>query len=191
MLTTWRRTKEPTEEPVTLTQAKAHLNLDHTSDDTLVALQIQMARATLEEDTGRAFCEQEWELICDAWPDGGILELPRATPLISVDEIAYVDDAGAAQTLDLTDLIIDAAAEPGQVDFAAIDLPAIADYSRITISYTVGVAAADLSPIVKAAVLLLVGHYYANREAVVVANLQALTVPEGIGRLFHLLRIPR
>lgn len=188
MLITWRRITEPTQEPVTLDQAKQHLYVDHNLDDDLINFYIQTARAVFEEDTARAFCTQQWSATLAAWPQR--LELPRATPLVSVDAIAYTAPDGANHTLDLTHLIIDPT-EPALIDFSAISLPPIRTNSRITITYTCGQPPENLPPLIKHAILLLVAHYYANREAVQMENVQALAVPETIQRLQHLLRIPR
>src|SRR5262245_51885551 len=103
----------PTVEPITLTEAKAHLRVDHTADDTLIAMYIAAARTDCEEWTARAFVAQTWELVLDEFPDDEIL-LPRP-PLQSVESIKYDDADGLEQTLATTEYAVDDASQPGWV----------------------------------------------------------------------------
>ena len=52
----------PAIEPVTLAEAKAHLKVDTTDDDTLITSLIAAARARAEWHTRRAFITQGWML---------------------------------------------------------------------------------------------------------------------------------
>jgi len=65
----------PAAEPVTLADAKAHLKVDSTDDDALIASLITAARARAEWHTGRALVTQSWTLWLDAWPQRGIIEI--------------------------------------------------------------------------------------------------------------------
>ena len=63
-------TEAPSEQPVTLSQLKDHLNLGSTfdSDDTLLTLQIEAATSWAEQFTGRKFIDQELTMFLDDWP---------------------------------------------------------------------------------------------------------------------------
>lgn len=101
-------------EPLDLDEAKAHLKVDHTDEDTLIDLYVKMARRYCEEVSRRAFCTQTWEMTLDAWPAGAVVELPYP-PLQSVESISYVDSDDSAHTLSAADYGVDTDSEPGRV----------------------------------------------------------------------------
>ena len=61
------RATEPANEPVTLTQAKAHLRIDTSSEDTLIASLITAARVWCEEYLDRTLCYTQWTLRTDSF----------------------------------------------------------------------------------------------------------------------------
>lgn len=65
----------------------------------------------VEHKTGRALIEQTWSVTMDAFPIGAI-RLPMAR-LASVDYVQFYDVAGALQTLDPQDYLVDTKSEPG------------------------------------------------------------------------------
>lgn len=86
--------------PVTLSEAKAHLRVDHEIEDALIAGFIEAAVAYLDGwhgVLGRAIVTQTWELVLPAFPSCGI-RLPLG-PVSSVESIAYLDADGESQTL--------------------------------------------------------------------------------------------
>jgi len=77
----------PSVEPVTLDQAKLHLRVDSSDDNTLITALITTARQLAERETKRAFITQTWELHLDrALPE---VEIPKP-PLQSVDSIKAI-----------------------------------------------------------------------------------------------------
>ena len=86
----------PTEEPITLAEAKAHLRVEHNADDVLITALIVAARQAAESHTGRALVSQQWRLTLEDWQDS--IELPNP-PLISVEAITYLDSLAVRQTL--------------------------------------------------------------------------------------------
>lgn len=59
---------QPTNEPVTITQAKNFLRIDDTDDDLLVLALIQAAREACEVFTGRSFCNKGYLMTLDSFP---------------------------------------------------------------------------------------------------------------------------
>lgn len=124
----------PSIEPVTVAEAKAHLNIASsvTDDDSLIASYIKAARRHGENITRRAFVATTFELVLDEFPGsfvvrelGGYgcrpqsiyrehIELPRP-PLQSVTSIKYLDASGTEQTLDASRYVVDTGSEPGRV----------------------------------------------------------------------------
>lgn len=87
---------EPASEPVTLTEVKAHLVIEHTGDDTLLAALVTAARKHVEFRTGRAIVRQKWRLTRDCFADAIDLHRP---PVISIDSVNYTDTDGIARVV--------------------------------------------------------------------------------------------
>lgn len=180
----------PIVEPITLDEARLHLRLDADSsghpDDTLVEGLISAAREWAEAFTGEVYAVTGYELRLDAFEDE--ITLP-VTPARAVTAITYVDADGADQTLtqdayqlsaDPFDPILTAATTDGWPDGA----------TDVRITFTAGYQPeADSSglpfvrAIARAAMLLVIGHLYANREDTTTAALE--TIPMGAKSLLR------
>lgn len=82
---------------VSLIDAKTHLRVDSSDDDTLITSLIKAATEVAEQFTGRAIMPQTWQLTLDSFPDA--LQLTRV-PVASVSSLQYTDSVGTLQTLD-------------------------------------------------------------------------------------------
>lgn len=158
----------PSAEPVTLAQAKAHLRVTASDEDTLITTLTKAARAHIEAACAVRFAARTGVTAkCDSFDD--LSRLPEA-PVTSITSIAYLDATGASQTLassvyELRADGLDAALvlKPDQV------WPAIQAGSRITVTAAVGFATAP-DDIVHA-ILMLTAHFYDNRATVSVGNI--------------------
>ena len=92
---TLTRIAAPVAEPVTLSEAKAHLRVSDTAEDTLITGLIKAAREEVEETTGLALITQDWRLYLDCWPPSGIVRL-RRNPVQSVIQVTVYDGSGNA-----------------------------------------------------------------------------------------------
>jgi len=156
---------EPTEEPVTRTEVKAHLRIDTTDDNTLLDTLISAARHYAENFTRRAFVTQTLVLRMDAFPATDI-ELPRA-PAASVTSIAYIDTDGATQTWAAENYTVDVNTKPARIvlayDKSYPDTRTV--INAVTVTYVAGYGDATTVPQgIKLAIKSLVGHWYENRE---------------------------
>lgn len=171
------RISGPASEPVTLAEAKLHLRVDDdlTADDDLIRDLIAAAREFCEETLGRALVLQTWKLSLDYFHSWEI-RLPRP-PLSSVTEIKYVDSgSGVLTVLSPTLYDVDAASRPGRITPTwAGYWPAVRRHpNAVQITYTAGVADVTATPrCVKQAMLLLIGHWYVNREEVVTGTISS------------------
>jgi uncharacterized phiE125 gp8 family phage protein len=154
------RTVAPATEPVTLTEAKAHLYVDGTADDTLITALIVAAREQAELFTRRSFVTQTWQALLDNFPVGGI-NLPYG-PLASVSSIAYLDDNGDSQTLSTDVYAVDTVGQRVHLKYDQVWPTTRNIENAITITYVTGYTVVPQS--IKAAVLLLVGEMFKNRE---------------------------
>lgn len=89
----------PAAEPLSLIQAKAHLRVDFTDDDSLISALITASRQAIEERTGICFVRQSWAFSFQNWFEWEF-NIPRAYPLSSVDSVVYWDVNDTQQTLD-------------------------------------------------------------------------------------------
>ncbi len=170
----------PASEPVTTSEAKSHLRVDVSDDDTLIDGLVAAARQAFEEINGRSLFTTTWKLILDGWPDGETIVLPRP-PLQSVSSIAYTDTQGNTTVWDAANYVVETMRTPGRVYLAygaSWPSAALRPASPITITYVSGWATVGAIPQrYKQAILLLVGHWYENRENVVVSGAIPKSIP--------------
>lgn len=156
----------PASEPVTTAEAKAHLRVTHSSEDTLIAALITAARQHVESVTRRALINQTWDLSLDYFPDIIYLQKGR---LQSVSSITYVDTDGTTQTLSSSLYTVDTKREPGRVIPAyGESWPSTRDHINcVTVRFVAGYGAnaSDVPQALKSAILLLIGQLFENREA--------------------------
>jgi uncharacterized phiE125 gp8 family phage protein len=167
------RTVAPQTTPVSLTEAKAHLRVevDVTEDDTLITSLIQAATDHLDGWAGilgRALVTQSWRQdFCD-WPACRILRLPF--PDVTDATVKYFDEENASQDVADDMIAVLADARGSFIRFSdAFPYPSLRDDrgDRVQVTLTAGYGDATKVPsAIKAAILLLVGNWYANREAV-------------------------
>lgn len=182
----------PSEEPITLAEAKAHLRVDGTDENDYITSLITVARLACELEARRAFVEQTFDLFLDCWPDSECgIKVPRP-PLQSVTSLSYTDYAGNVTALVAnTDYVVDTNSEPGRI------LPAYGKFwptallhpgGAIKVRFVAGYGIAeDVPDIYKHAIKLTIGHFFENREDVVVqAGLSAVKLPLGVAHLLGL-----
>ena len=164
----------PAEAPVSLGEAKAHLNVDHDDDDTLITSLVGAAVAHLDGHAGvlgRCLVNQQWRQDYRDWHWFHRLPFPD----VSAVTVKYQDADNQEQTVSsaLYELIEDA--RGALVSFRDVfTKPGLYDdmIAPVNITLTAGFGAADDVPqALKQAILLLVGHWYENREAVNIGNI--------------------
>lgn len=173
---------EPAEEPVTLDEIKAQTRVDIDDDDDLLTAQAIAAREMCELRARRAFVTQTLAITLDAWPRNRVIQLPRP-PLQSVTSVTYIDEDGDSGTLSSDAYIVDTAR--GRITLkAAYNWPTavLRAAAAITVTFVAGYGhPVDVPERYKAAIKLLVAHWYENREAVMIgAGLAATPLPEGV-----------
>ena len=152
---------------VTLAEAKAHLKVEVSDDDTLITAMIGAATDAAEQMTGRAVMLQTWRLTLDAFPCA--LALTRI-PVASVTSLIYSDSAGASQLLAPGLYALDSADDFGPaylVPAYGLAWPvARAEVNAVALTYVAGYAnAAAVPEAIKSWIKLQVGAMYEHREA--------------------------
>ena len=181
----------PTVEPVSLAEAKAHLRIDIDDDDTLIGGLITAARSHLEgiARPKLAMITQTWDYIADSFPQGDTFEM-RPYPLQSITSIKYTNSAGVEATFSSANYQVDASSQPGRLRLkTAASWPAVTlrEMNGLAIRFVAGYGAAGSAvPIqLRQAVLLLVGHWYENREPVLTTGMMVAPLPMTVDALFR------
>ncbi len=109
---TWTLKTAPPEEPVTLSEIKDHLRIEHSDHDTMLEGLIQASREWVEQITSRALVEQTRVAYFQQWQ--GEFDLP-GTPLQSVSEVKYTDTSGSTETVNTDTYEVITSTIPGRV----------------------------------------------------------------------------
>jgi hypothetical protein len=196
----YRDLTQPAAEPVTLDQVKEQLVLDsdYTADDILLLTYIVAARQLVEKLTNRAIFERSTQLTLDHFPcprysstinpndrtnygiifSGMIIRLPRPA-CTSVESITYQAQDGTVLTLDPSQYRVDLNSEPARITplpggcwpFATFYIPGTVQVTYTAGSYGDGSDPTLCPQTIVMAMLLIIGHWYQNREAVSATNM--------------------
>jgi uncharacterized phiE125 gp8 family phage protein len=177
--------------PVTITEAKAHLRIvDDAEDDFVIAL-IRAAQDKVEGDTGLVLRARDVAIAFDNW-NGHSLPLWRG-PTNSVTSIVYDDPNGAQQTLAANQYRLrDYWGAKVIVPANGVSWPELENVSGcVRVIYNAGYANNYAVPSsLRQAALLLIGHWYENREAVN-SDRSPVTVPMAYDSLITHYRVKR
>jgi uncharacterized phiE125 gp8 family phage protein len=172
-------------------------------------MMVTAARLECETINDRSFVATQWRLTLDYLPfasyggllgpaifgfptinpaaDDGSIYLPMP-PLISLDAISYVDQAGTTQMMDVTtggNQVVTSLGTPGRIapafnTFFPFSRPTI---SAVNIDYTAGYGSlASAVPMnIVLAILMLTSHYYEHRTT-------SVETPQGVFNLLNATR---
>lgn len=165
----------PTIEPITTAEAKTHLRVDTSTEDTYIGTLITAARERAETILNRSFITTTWVVKMQRFPEArGIIRLPRPR-LITVSSITYTDTSQQSQTLSSSTYTVDVQSEPGTIQPAYTQWwPTALDHvNSVTVTYTAGygASAATVPVAIKQALLLMVAHMFENRVPINVGNI--------------------
>jgi uncharacterized phiE125 gp8 family phage protein len=157
----------PALEPVSLNEAKAHLRMDTTDEDTLISSLIAAARLHVEAYTHRVFITQTWVIYLDQWPQAQPLRLP-ITPVQSVSAINIYDQDNTFVTTDATNYVVDALSTPARILWrgpGATPRPQ-RKLNGIEIIVTAGYGAAggQVPQPIRQAILMLIAQWFEHRQ---------------------------
>lgn len=164
------RVTDAAAEPVTLTEAKAHLRVTDTAEDDYIAGLIATARQSVEAFAGRALITQSWVLRLDHWPRDACrpwVDLPRP-PLIAVTGVKIYDAAGAATVWEPAQYGVDLLSAPGRLYRAPGSLwpePG-RSVAGIEIAFDAGYGdqPTDVPAGLRQGLLIQLAHLFENRE---------------------------
>lgn len=171
-------TVAPTIEPVTLDQAREQCGIlpAETHFNALLTRLIKTARSEAERYCNAIWAVQTIASPCDDF--GDLARLPHG-PLSAVTSIAYIDPAGDPQTVaaEVYDVRKDGL-EPSIVAAPGQSWPRTRHGARIVLTAVYGGVVPE---VIQHAMLMMVGHWFVNRDAVVAGT--ALAIPFGVDAL--------
>lgn len=184
---TIERVTAPAAEPVTLAEAKAHLRVDHSHEDTLITGLLSAAVAHFDGlgVLGRAIISQDWAQWFQLHSDWVRLDMGQFQELVSVEYyntnnvlvVAPIDDFEIRKDGDFVVIGPARRNSTAYYDADEVRVEAASDavwptaYNRpdaFKVTYTAGYGdtADDVPASIRHAILLTVGHWYEHRMAV-------------------------
>ena len=153
-----------TSKAVTLEQAKDHLNISDSLDDSLIDFMIDSAITIIEQNIGKELITTAKTQYFNCFADEMMLYTGNAK---TISSITYLDENDAEQTLSTSIYELDAVNSAVRL-LPNQSWPTLSErINPVTVNYTAGYgeqANAIPSPLIST-VLLLVGHLYENRES--------------------------
>ena len=177
-----RRHTEPAVEPVTLAEAKAHCRIDTTDDDAYLATLVTAARTYVEDVLDITMITTILEARYDCFPLWE-LTLPRPPLASQTVTVIYRDEAGTDSTITSAANAFqsDPYATPGRIYplYNGVWPSVRGDETCVTVRWSAGYggSGSTVPATLKHMILILVAHWYANREPVVSANMQMQNIP--------------
>lgn len=161
----------PSVEPVSLSEAKAHLRFTSNAEDVLISQRISMIRQYCEDQTQISLMPQTWELVSDGFSCEMFLSHP---PVQNITSIKYLDISGVEQTIPSSDYVLD-----NINDLRARVVPAPGNgwpatghgVNVVRIRYVAGYQDENAVPgPLKLYILSHLGHWFVNRSASSIGN---------------------
>lgn len=180
----------PAVTPVSLAEVRRQLRIEHEDDDLLLIRLIKVATAytDVQGALGHAMISQKWGQWVDSNPQQYVKLI--LGPVIQVNRIQYYDTDGNLQTDTLTNYEVlgtSFATTVGPKE--GFNWPVTQDRSdAIRIEYTIGYGetVADIPETIRHALMMLIGHWYENRETTMMDELS--NVPYGFDALMDMHR---
>jgi uncharacterized phiE125 gp8 family phage protein len=169
------RQTPPAVEPVTLSEAKAHLRVDTTTDDTYIGSLVSAAREWCEQYLDRTLVHTQWVMRFDRFPPDGThdIELPRP-PMASAGTVTAVAltftlENGSTSAYSAASYRVDRDSTPGAVKalYGQTWPPHLQDDNAISVTWWAGYGSSGTSvpAAIRHAMLMLVGMWYERRMA--------------------------
>jgi uncharacterized phiE125 gp8 family phage protein len=182
----------PAVEPLSLSEAKAHLRLETTADDALVTSLIITSRLHIEAALGLALTAQDWTLVLDAWPATGVVNIPMR-PVSAVTAVRVRASDGTSSVVPPASYVFEGAGLPPRLVPVSGALPnpgRAAGGIEIDFTAGYGAAAASVPEPIRQALKLLVAHWYEHRDPVEIGDLET-AIPAAVTALVKPYAVPR
>lgn len=191
-------TTAPAAAVLSTANAKAHLRVNISDDDTYIDTLVAVATKHAENVTGIRCISQVLTMRMDRFPcsapfANSFIRIPFG-PVSAIGSVKYIDTEGTEQTISSSDYVLD------QYSLMARLYPAYSLYwptprnepNAVRVQFTAGYADAATfaaaKPNILHAIKLIVGHYYEQREPVVIGQTVA-QLPMAVEALLNAERV--
>jgi len=170
----------PATTPISVSEAKSHMNVTFSDDDTLIGIYVNSATALCEQILQRKLITQTWKMYLDHWP--AYIKVLFGN-LQSVTHIKYTDTDGDQETFSSDYYDVDTNSVPGRINLKYAQTWPSATLNAtnpIEIQFVTGYGASstDIPADIRNAILLTTAHFYENRENQIVSNVQSMTIED-------------
>lgn len=148
---------------ISLAEAKAHLRVDHSTDDTLITTLINTAGEVVEEYTGTFLSSCSFVYYADHF--SSVMKI-HAGPGVRISSVSYIKDDGTTQTWSSTHWHADVESYPMRIQFE--ELPTEVDDRVHAVRISGDAGYTTVPSALKSAMLLIIGHLYEHRKDVLV-----------------------
>lgn len=170
-------------EPITLEEAKHHLNVVYDDDDAYISSLIVAARRMAEGRTNRTITQRVLEAAFSSWGRMPLLK----PPFVQIESVSYFDVDGNEQTLEPDQITVSTRREPACVALSALFrpyAPALANQEEaIIVRYTAGYPVGEVPQDIVHWMKLQIGSMYEHRESVI-AGVSVAPLPDMYERMF-------
>jgi uncharacterized phiE125 gp8 family phage protein len=193
------RLTAPAVEPLTLLEVKEACRIDGPDQDGFLARAIKAARELIEgpDGAGLVLVASQWRMQLDDL--AAELWIPMG-PVIAIDNLQYLDTAGALQTIPPADYQW----RPGRFEarikpaYGQSWPPVHRQYDAVRVTFTAGFAGTEQEPPslamipepLRIAMLMLIGHWHEHRETMAVGTFPT-EVGYGFDELVNRYRVGR
>lgn len=194
------RAAQPEHEALALAEVKEQLRVDFADDDAFLTRCIRAARQMVEgpDGAGIAIMATGWTLTLDCFP--AVIRIPMG-PVLAIDAVKYINSDGVQQTLP------DADKQWRADGYGALVAPAFGlswpstrrgVFDAVAIEFTAGFPGTDadtpdlamVPESLRAAMLMLIGHWNANRETSVIGEVPS-EIAFAFGSILNQFRVGR
>ena len=176
--------------PITLAEVKAQLRVEHDDDDTMLTrlIDVAVAYTDVRGALGQAMITQKWGQWIDSTPPQSVSLI--LGPVQGVTSVKYYDTDGNLQTDDINNYEVFGTQFATKISpKSGFSWPVAQDrQDAIKIEYEIGYgdAATDVPQTIRHALMLMVGHWYDNREQTQMDDLS--DIPFGFMELLNMHR---
>ncbi|MCX7903039.1 MAG: head-tail connector protein [Caloramator sp.] len=179
----------PKADVLTLEEVKSHLRVDGDDEDSIISSYIKAAREYAEIFTGRSFVEKTYEYITNPKEKYAYIELPMP-PLVEVLEVSAMQSTNEELLNEGKDYYIIKGYDESLI-YPSLERgwpkETLDRLGGIKVKYRAGYSEAPMS--VKQAILILVAHFYENRENLIARDYKE--IPFGVSSLLRPFWVPR
>ena len=156
-----------TTEPLTLSEAKAHLRVTSSSDDAYISTLITVARELVEKETRQIWTAATYKVSYDTFPGTDTIIIPDITNIASITSLQYFDNNANDLTWPSSNYYLASTLPCRIVKKTASSWPSTdSQPDNVRLKLVTATPTGGVPKPLLQAMLLIIGHFYENRQEV-------------------------